>query len=253
MKVAVCLILLLSHVAAPQKSSDPARLMPKQIKDKWGYVNNKGKIVIPPQFDTALPFNDGFAQVGMLDKESSNNKNARGYKWGFIDERGRIIVELQYAALRDFSEGLAAIAVPSKEKEGLSYRDTVIHNLRWGYVDRSGRIVIAIKFLSAGDFSENLAAVDVGEASKSMCARPSKFGYIDKTGAFVIEPAFAGAGPFHKGRARVSKGRTCYVGRCLCCAPRFFGSYGHIDKKGVFTDETPADSNRAESAPCHDN
>lgn len=251
--ISACLILLAFQIAAAQQAQSTPQLMPVKVKEKWGYANKKGKLMIPPQFDIALPFNDGLARVGLADKESSKDKTLN-YKWGYIDESGHVVVELQYSALRDFSEGLAAAAVPNTDdKEKRSYRDRLLHNLKWGYVDRSGQIVIPMKFLHAGDFSENLAHVDVGMQSGSMCGRPSKFGYIDKTGAFVIEPAFAHAEPFRNGQARVSIGRVCYVGRCLCCAPRFFGSYGHIDKQGIFTNDKPTESESQERAPCYDN
>lgn len=250
----VCITLLVFQASAAKQASKTESLSPKQTNGKWGYANKRGDMVIQPQFDIALPFSDGLARVGRLDKESSKDKTQPSYKWGYIDERGRIVVELQYAALRDFSEGLAAAAIPNMNKEEKrSYRDLSRHKLRWGYVDRNGQIVIPMNFLYAGDFSENLAHVDVGTNSQSMCERTSKFGYIDKTGAFIIEAAFASAEPFHNGEARVSKGRICYVGRCLCCAPRFFGSYGRIDKKGIFTSENPADSQHLSSAPCFDN
>ncbi len=53
------------------------QLMPVQVKGKWGYADKKGKTVIAPQFDIALPFNDGVARVGRVDKESSKDKTLR--------------------------------------------------------------------------------------------------------------------------------------------------------------------------------
>lgn len=251
--ISACFILLTFQIVTAQQVQTNSQPVPVKVKNKWGYADKKSKMVIQPQFDIALPFNDGLARVGLADKASSENKDP-GYKWGYIDESGRVIVELQYSALNDFSEGLAAAAVPNTdEKEKRSFRDRMIHKLKWGYIDRSGQVVIPMKFLSAGNFSENMAPVDVGAANGSMCGRQSKFGYIDKTGVFVIEPAFAGAEPFRNGQARVSVGRICYVGRCLCCAPRFFGTYGHIDKKGVFTSENPNESESSMKAPCYDN
>ena len=250
---AYLVLLLIFQIPAAQQAQTVSQLIPMQVNGKWGYADKKGKMMIPPQFDIALPFNDGLARVGLTDKESSKDK-APAYRWGYISESGHIVVELQYSVLHDFSEGLAAAAVPNTDKdEKPFYRNRLLQDLKWGYVDRNGQIVIPMKFLDAGDFSENLAYVNVGADSKSLCRKLDKFGYIDKTGAFVIEPAFAHAEPFHNGRARVSVGRICYVGRCLCCAPRFFGSYGHIDKKGLFTSDKPTDDERAVSAPCYDN
>ncbi|MEG1762147.1 MAG: WG repeat-containing protein [Bacteroidales bacterium] len=64
-------------------------LAPVQIADSlnlvWGYVNTKGKLSIPPQFDAAYPFHDGIALIRM------------GDKFGFINLKGEIIVKPQYA------------------------------------------------------------------------------------------------------------------------------------------------------------
>jgi hypothetical protein len=117
-------------------------------------------------------------------------------------------------------------------------------NIRWGYVERGGREVIPMQFLNAGDFAEGLAAVNTGgsgdgKGEGSMCGTPSNYGYIDRTGAFVIKPQFTNASKFQRGRAGVSVGRITYVGRCLCCGPRFVGKHGSVDRSGTFVaDET---------------
>ena len=97
-----------------------------------------------------------------------------------------------------------------------------------------------MQYLSAGDFSEGLAAVNDGKSAdgnheSSMCQGPRNFGYIDTTGKFVIEPQYTIALNFVDGRARVGKGGFDYLGRCLCCNPRFRGTYGYVDRKGKFT------------------
>jgi hypothetical protein len=244
----VCLIVLALHFHAfAQEAPKQTQLSPVYENGRWGYADRGGRVVIPAQFDAALPFTNGLARVGVVNEELPEVEARPNIKWGYIDERGRVLVELRYAELRDFSEGLAVAAVldaGQPKRPGFGRGDR--RNLRWGYVDTSGREVVPMQFLVAGDFAEGLAAVSpgVGGDSKgegSMCGSPSNYGYIDRTGAFVIKPQFARANEFQKGRARVSVGRTTYVGRCLCCNPRFVGKHGYIDKVGTFVADEPKD------------
>ncbi len=242
----VCLIVLAFHLNAfAQLVPNGAQLKPIYVNGKWGYAGAGGRVVIAARFDAALPFANGLARVGVLDEELPEIGGSPNIKWGYIDERGGVLVELRYAVLSDFSEGLAAAAVLDKEKperpslgRGLERR-----NLKWGYVDRAGREVIPMQFLNAGDFAEGLAAVNPGVGGgggeSSLCGTPSNYGYIDRTGAFVIKPQFKNASKFQNGRARVSVGRTTYVGRCLCCGPRFIGSHGSVDRAGIFIVDEP--------------
>jgi len=238
-KIATLIILALQFTSFAQEAPREARLAPVYENGRWGYADQTGKVVIPARFDAARPFARGLAQVGLVDEELPEIDARPNLRWGYIDERGRVVVELRYAVLRDFSEGLAAAAVLDPEKpERPSVRRGDRRNLRWGYVDRTGREVVPMQFLSAGDFAEGLAPVNPGGES-SICGPPANYGYIDKTGAFVIRPQFASASRFEKGRARVSVGRTTYVGRCVCCAPRFIGKHGFVDRGGNFVaDET---------------
>jgi hypothetical protein len=106
-----------------------------------------------------------------------------------------------------------------------------------------------MQFLNAGDFAEGLAAVNPGVGGGggegSLCGTPANYGYIDRTGAFVIKPQFTHASKFQNGRARVSVGRITYAGRCLCCAPRFIGSHGFVDRGGIFIADKPKDGGAA--------
>lgn len=243
----VCVLILALHLSAFAQSAPEGRqLKPVYEGGRWGYADAGGRVVIPARFDAALPFKDGLARVGVVDEELPEIGASPNIKWGYVDERGRVLVELRYAVLRDFSEGLAAAAVLDGERpERPSFRGGERRNLRWGYVDRGGREVIAMQFLAADDFAEGLAAVNPGGAGggSTLCGPPANYGYIDRAGAFVIKPQFAHASKFQNGRALVSVGRTTYVGRCLCCGPRFVGRRGSVDRGGTFVvDETKGGS-----------
>ena len=244
-KKLVFLIVLALHLGAfAQEAPRESNLKPIYENGRWGYADRAGRVVIPARFDAARPFARGLARVGLVDEELPEINAHPNIKWGYIDERGRVVVELRYAELRDFSEGLAAAAVLDAEKpeRPLAGRGDR-RNLKWGYVDASGREVIPVQFLAAGDFSEGLAAVNPGVGGRggesSICGAPGNYGYIDKTGAFVIKPQFNYASQFENGRARASVGHVTYAGRCVCCAPRFIGRHGFVDKGGTFVPDAP--------------
>ena len=52
--------------------------------NKWGFVNEEGKIVIEPQYDNAKSFSYGLAAV-----------YSKG-KWGFIDKNNEVVIDYQF-------------------------------------------------------------------------------------------------------------------------------------------------------------
>ena len=86
---------------------------------KFGFINKSGKVVIPPQFDYADDFKNGFAIVRVGDSSTG--------KLGFIDKTGTFVVNPVLEAdgilnVFDFTEGLAAVRI-GREASGL-----------WGYI-----------------------------------------------------------------------------------------------------------------------
>ena len=145
-------------------------------KDKCGFINDRGIIVIPPQFEGVGEFSLGLANVKI------------DGKWGYIDEKGTIIIEPIFDLAYDFVEDLAKI----KEKE------------KWGFINRKGEIVIESKFKSTGNFSEGLAKVEIN----------GKWGYIDKQGKIAINPKFEAAFDFSEGLAKVKvNGKYGYINK----------------------------------------
>jgi hypothetical protein len=103
-----------------------------QLKDKWGFIDENGKEVVPLKYDKVNPYQDGLARV------QSN------YKWGFIDKNGKEIVPLKYDEVNPFKDGLARVQ---------SYGE-------WGFVDAIGKEVIPCKYYKAEDFTDGLAHVE---------------------------------------------------------------------------------------------
>lgn len=124
---------------------------------QYGYMNKKGRFVIPPRFEKAERFSPcGLAAV-KLDG-----------KWGYISTNGEFAFEPQYDYGRSFAaNGLAAMQSGKK----------------WGYMNQEGKFVIEPQFDFAGDFRGNVASVQLGEY----------YGLIDEKGNWLYEPVYESA------------------------------------------------------------
>lgn len=197
-------------------------LFPARQGEKWGYINQKGEVVIDFLFDEALPFSDGLACVR---KDHDNSR-----KWGFIDVTGKTITGFQYDGASSFSDGLAlvTIGVGRGAKKGFADKkgECVIEprffhalsfseglalvglmdekgNVKYGFIDHKGDVIIDCQYRDARSFSEGLAAVSIDA---------DLWGFIDSKGSMIIQPQFFYTNAFSEGMAAVMKdGRVGFV------------------------------------------
>jgi hypothetical protein len=105
-----------------------------EVGARFVFIDKKGAVAIPPNFEKAYTFSEGLARVVMNDRT------------GFIDPTGKFAVEPTFAAAGDFHEGVAAVAVG--------------HN-KWGYIDRTGKFVVPPTQIRVGDFHDGRACVQL--------------------------------------------------------------------------------------------
>ncbi len=84
---------------------------------KWGYIDKTGKIVIPPQYESADAFSEGLAAINNCDQAF------------FIDKTGKKVVLGDFRYASSFAGGLSRVNVMTKQ------------GLLWGYINRSGKMV----------------------------------------------------------------------------------------------------------------
>ena len=138
---------------------------------RWGYVDNKGTIVIPPNFDRAYDFGGGAARV-------KNNG-----EWCYIDQNGRLLqISPRIDVWRDFTEGMG----------------TVRENDLWGFIGTTGDFAIQPRFSYAKEFSEGLGVVRDGK----------RWGYVNTNGQIVIQCVYDDTRPFSNGIALVNGNRN---------------------------------------------
>lgn len=72
-------------------------LVQDKITGKYGFVDQTGNLVIPTQWDKALEFHEGLAQV------------CQGGLWGYIDLEGNVVVPCVLKSASQFEDGLAIV------------------------------------------------------------------------------------------------------------------------------------------------
>lgn len=185
------------------------------IKDgKYGYINKKGEIVIPIEFesDDLLEEQDGSFCEGL----------ACIYKdegYGYIDKNGNVVIPCIYCCAGDFSDGLASVCKEENGKWGYidkSGKEVIPciydfvqifsnglawvcreENGKWGCIDTNGKEVVPFMYARAMDFSEGLAWV---------CNEEGKWGCIDKNGDLKIPFIYTNASIFNEDLAVVARG-----------------------------------------------
>lgn len=94
---------------------------------KWGYVDARGKQIVPCVWDYAGVSTEGRLPVSVIDKLR------RIYLWGFLDHDGKELCRCIFDDVMYFREGMAAVQQGSL----------------WGYIDRDGNLVTGCIFTEA--------------------------------------------------------------------------------------------------------
>lgn len=185
------------------------RLLKVAQNGKYGYINTKGEIIIPIQYEQITDFFEGtaFAQKGYLNTllcyNISTGKNkaipiknidsigtvfyenllwfAQGRKYGFLDTAGNIVANAKFFQVRPFYHGRGAVKL----------------NL-WGFINTNGKIVIPASYQEVTDFSEGKAGVYNG----------LYWTFIDTRGKQLSKQKYEAIKNFHEGYCPVKrKGR----------------------------------------------
>lgn len=136
-------------------------------KEKWGYINNAGTLVIDYKFDTASAFKNRVAECTMGDD----------FVW--VDKIGTIAVKNKLDSITIFHDGMAL-----QQRHG-----------KFIFIKRNGEPAFRKKFRYADNFSEGLAVVQPMKTGKR--------GYVDTSGEMVMPPVFDDARAFSEQLAAV--------------------------------------------------
>ena len=103
-----------------------AKLVPfySATSNKYGYKDEKGKVIVQPKYDLAYAFDEGMAAFRI------------NGKYGFVDENGREAVPPKYDNTWKFIGGYAAVKLGDK----------------YGFIDKTGREVVPPQYENANNY-----------------------------------------------------------------------------------------------------
>lgn len=207
-------------------------LLPVAIKDKWGYIDEKGNVKIAAIYEEALPFMHGVAWVRTVNRDD-NNKVLEDY-WSLIDKKGNPKGKDRLKFDSD-----VMLERPVGEFTPDSNLAWVYVSGKYGYIKNNGSYAITPRFVEAETFCNGLARVKMGSIEYYINKRGDtvgnaydkvmtfsegygavmineSWGFVDAKGNVVIDPQYDAVTPFKGGYSAVRNGL----------------SYGIIDYKG---------------------
>ncbi len=194
-------------------------LYPVSVNNWWGYMNQRGNLVIFPQYDWTDDFHDGLARA-VIDGGTGfikGNGNwvhtpnfvyadryagglavvGDGEHFGYIDKSGKPLTPIQLDGALRFREGRAGVM-----KDGLC-----------GFINRAGDLVVPLRYKQVRSFHEGYAAFRRSDPDGG----PNVQGYINPRGREVFVDKLGeveALGDFNDGLARIKGGgKWGYLGK----------------------------------------
>lgn len=179
---------------------------------KFGYINDKGELQIPIQFDLAENFKNKEAKVTRndstffidrfgvklkkYDKEFTKTEGMilvkLGEKFGFLDSLRNEITKFEFDQAGEFSCGVAVVSIGGTHTKINAY-STSYSNGKYGVIDKKGNFIVPAEFENMDNAREN----------KISFSKNGKWGYMNTKGEVIIEPAYVNARQFFDGMAAV--------------------------------------------------
>lgn len=186
-------------------------------RQRYGFIDKSGKIVIEPFYDQVLPFTNGLASV------------MRDEKFGYINRKGELEIPIQFAFASPFSDkGFAAVATSIDHIGVIDKKGTFIVNPKYeevivdgdefivkeknkcGIIDKDGKEIIPMDFKVISKFK--------GQPFTMASIDGNSYGIIDRKGKFAVNPQFDQGSSFIGELAIVASG----------------GDIGLVDTKGKY-------------------
>ena len=156
-----------------------------KLKNKWGFINTRGRIVVPPCYDEVIPSRPPIIvkrgnKYGLIDKhgnyvikpicdriEPYNAKRSylvvKGEKYGLFNEKGQVLAPIEYDVIKCLNNNLNQVGINDKT----------------GVIDYEGKWVVPL---------QNAATVKISNSHFSNLVeikRGKVFRLLDSTGRFL--------------------------------------------------------------------
>ena len=172
-------------------------------KDKWGYIDKKGRLVIETKYDTAYSFSNDIALVklrGMYKyiKKSGGEQYIEGISGQPLEFVNGFAKIRYYNGYSFISSDFKRLPGAFKEVSDFSsYNMAAVRRAdnTLSYINASGKEKFKSDYELIGDFSDNGLA---------LVKKNGKFGYINTDGKLVIDTLFTDATDFRYNHAYVA-------------------------------------------------
>lgn len=208
-------------------------LYPILKKNKWGYMNAEGKVVIDFKYDLAQNFNEGFASVALGNMPCLIDKNEKRiidtgiyqfigtfseglvpvmdykFKRYYLNNQGKVAITLakEIYDSRSFYRGLAKVAKKVDLVEKKFGFDISNLGYKFAYMRKDGSYATDFIFDDGDDFEQPIARFLQG----------TKFGLLNNKAEIILPAEYQFISNFNEGRAAVN----------------IMGKFGFIDEKGT--------------------
>lgn len=176
----------------PHSSFSEGLAVVSNKKNKFGYINRKGKVVIPCIFDYACEFQGSVAWVKIA------HLSPIGSLFYLIDKSGKQILPYPFSAFNQFVDGVAGVKLvenyfDSKMRPTNCYPSYVV-------IDKQGNY-LSNRFFYIEEFCDGLAIASAEDHKQIL---------VNKEGQQISKKAYEGLGFFHEGICSVSVGRKSF-------------------------------------------
>jgi len=133
--------------------------------EKWGFIDDTGRVVIPMRYDAVTSFCGGLAAVGKF------YGRGRNLKWSVVEKLGpQVTPHVNYDAVKILGEGLAAVGYPVPGRPGV----------RWNLINRENTTIFH-GFDNIGCFVNGRAEASYSDGGIVHT------GYVNKVGDFFSD------------------------------------------------------------------
>ncbi|KZS48447.1 hypothetical protein AWU65_22180 [Paenibacillus glucanolyticus] len=148
----------------------------KESTGKYGYIDEKGEIVIPPTYTSAFPFHDGRAIVNTAEDYKS--------KYGVINRQGTWVIHPEYNDIRDLTEERFALG------RAIDPEQPFIGSI-YAIADWDGKMLSDFTYRDISDYKHGLASVYDAKQTYLIdrTGKPAPgFPRVNGSGTLTLEP-----------------------------------------------------------------
>lgn len=192
----------------------PPRFLPVRQNGRWGYIDQRGQVVLPCDYDLTSRFSEGYAvirrsfpgeltiidaslrTVGTFEETDYfgdiydgvfffQSKQHAQQRFGYATPLGQVVIAPEFEFARDFCGGLSIVEL----------------NGAYGAINRLGELVIPPRYRTLWSFGDGEPLTvfqrgDVGADQSSSRASESRwlFGLLDRRGNVVVEAKYTALG-----------------------------------------------------------